>query len=120
MEKEVTLKTISDWQIKHELDDSRNFGEIRDMLINVADKKSIETIVSSAVQITVNGKLDSIKNHLNEQDTILTELNNKIIPLDKSREWLSSGVKVLAYIAAIIGSIGVIAGGIAYLSKLIE
>jgi len=109
---EETLQQISAWQTKHESDDIRNFEEIKETMKKVADKKDIQDAVNIAVDKTINGKLDDIKKHL-------VILEQKIDPLDKTRNWLSGLVKALAYLAAIVGSITVILGGLYYLLKLI-
>ena len=102
---EADIKKIEDWQIKHEMDNSYHFGEIRDMMNGVANKKDIENAVGKVVQDTVNGKLDKIKEHLNNQDTVLKELADKVQPLDVGRKWFFQLGKGIVYLGILFGAL---------------
>ena len=124
-EVEKTLKGLNSWKIKHEKEDAFNFGYINDLIKTLPTKADIVTAVAETVDVKINGKLitieqsnTKIKEHLSKQDVTLKELGEKIQPFDETKKWFNGLIKSLAYLAAIVGSVTVIAGGIWYLTHL--
>jgi len=102
------LGVITAWQEGHQIEDRKNFGEIRDILANVATKKENEETVAKAVTKTVNGKLDKIKEHLDAQDVSSADLRAKILPLDNTRVWAMRLVSAILYLGGLAAAIAAI------------
>ena len=106
------LVAISTWQEEHQKEDNKHFEGIRGILLNVADQKTIEDSVAKAVTITVNGKLDKIKTHLDKQDELstvildaLAELKKKIRPFDNLRTWAMRLVSGIIYLGMVLAAL---------------
>ena len=106
------LVAISTWQEEHQKEDNKHFEGIRGILLNVADQKTIEDSVAKAVTITVNGKLDKIKTHLDKQDELstvildaLAELKKKILPFDNLRTWAMRLVSGIIYLGMVLAAL---------------
>src|SRR3990167_10895230 len=93
-----TLKGISTRQDKHEGEDVKRFDEI-------PKKEDIEKAVAESVKITVNGKIDAIKTHLEKQDAMLISLDAKIKPFSQTKWFLTTAGKGLMYAGGLAGAI---------------
>lgn len=118
-----TLKAISDWQVKHEKEDSARQEEVMGIIKTLATKEDVSESVGEAVDTKINGKLiglkegnNEIKDHLKKQDVLQLEmqvnlqtLTAKIDPVDGARRWASLFVRGTIYLGgfcfAIVGII---------------
>lgn len=92
------LKEISKWQINHEKEDSKRFQDIADSIAKLPSEQTITDAVAASVKVTVNGKIDAVKLHLDEQDAQMTIISNKIKPIDGARTWLKETAQIIVYL----------------------
>ncbi len=64
--------------------------------------------MSASVKVTVNGKIDAVKLHLDEQDKIMQDLIKKIAPLDGAKKWFSEFFQGIIYFGLVAGAIAAI------------
>lgn len=86
--------------------------ELKSILI-----RELKETVSTEIQRTVNGKIDSlkkdaehIKNHLAEQDKILISLDERIKPFEETVGWFSKFKAGVVWLAGLILPMGVVIG----------
>jgi hypothetical protein len=108
------LSNILEWQIAHEKEDATRFKEIGDAIAKLPDTNAVAKAVADSVKVTVNGKIDAVKTHLDQQDVALEALSKKIRPLDSAKTWLQEAARVVMY----VGGIAISIAGIIELLKM--
>lgn len=128
IERETAKQTA--WQLKHQKEDTAQFNKIAKAILALPNRDDIIRVVGDAVDIKINGKLISIKEHLNQQDEImniaaveraemqktLIDLNNKIRPIDSVRSWANDFARAVLYVGALAAAIA----AIIYLFNLVQ
>lgn len=103
------LKAIRKSQRTHEQNDINRFSKLTSIM---PTREDIIKVVGDTVDIKINGKLIKIQSHLENQDAVLKELNEKIQPFDNTTKWFTwtgtAAVKIGAVALAIIGIIKLI------------
>jgi hypothetical protein len=109
------LKNLSRRQTNHEKANNKQFQIITTAIAQLPTQDVIIKTIQDTIKVTVNGKIDGIKGdveavtkkvdtvgeHLKEQDVAIEAVSKKIKPLDGAREWLNDLGKIILYMGAI-------------------
>lgn len=109
------LKGIEKWQKDHEVKDIERFNRMNKSIKKLPTTGDMSKAVSEAVNITVNGKIDSIqkdmdglRGHLTKQDEssaeqakVISEMNDKIKPVTNAQNWIVTAGKIIMYLGGI-------------------
>lgn len=131
---EREVKTQAAWQKKHEKENAAQFKKLSDTLATLPSKEENLAAIAGQIKITVNGKIDDIKAHLDRQDEAMAtaseertatkaaieELSKKIKPLDTARTWATDGMKVVVWVAGTVAALSAGVAGALYLIGLIH
>ncbi len=107
-----TLKEISHWQIVHEKEDDVRQEQVMEIIKSLPTTELITETIERTIKVVVNGKIDDVKKHLTQQDTLqlemqiaIKDLTDKVTPLDNTKNWFWSFGKGIVYIGAISAAI---------------